>query len=101
MRIPSWRNRVNETFGFHADERVQQVHGDAVRVAYIAMAVATVPLGAYLQFGRQQPGAFWTSLVVLVLSLVVLGVRRVQFNGLGTGDERMVRQRQNVFAWGP
>jgi len=90
---------MNQSFGFHEDERIRQVHGSAVRAAYITMAAATVPLGAFQEYVLQQHGAVWVTLAILTASLAVLGVRRVQLNGLGAADERMIRARQSVFLW--
>ena len=51
MQKPAWLERMDRSFGFHEDDRVWQVQGSAVRAAYIAMAVVTMPFGAYLQYG--------------------------------------------------
>lgn len=99
MRKPAWLERADQAFGFHEDERVWQVQGSAVRAAYIAMAVATVPFGVFQEYVMQQRGAVWVALVILAASLAVLAVRRVQFGGLAPADERIVRARQSVFAW--
>ncbi len=31
MRKPAWLERMDQAFGFHEDEQVWQVHGNAVR----------------------------------------------------------------------
>lgn len=99
MRKPSWLERADRAFGFHEDERVLQVHGSAVRAAYIVMAVATVPFGAFQEYVLQQRGALWVTLAILASSLAMLAVRRVQLNGFGAADERMIRAWQSVFFW--
>jgi hypothetical protein len=99
MQTRSWLDRLNRAFGFHEDERMRQVHGNAVRAAYITMAMVTMPFGAYLQYGWEQRGALWASLTILVASLVVLAVRRVQVGGLAVADERVTRLQHSVFFW--
>lgn len=99
MRKLSWLERMDRSFGFHEDERVWQVHGNAVRAAYIAMAVATVPFGAFQEYVLQQRGAVAVSLLIFMASLLVLSVRRVQFGGRAPADERVIRSRQSMFLW--
>ncbi len=98
MCTPAWLDQMNLAFGFHEDEGARQVHGDAMRTASIAMAVATVPFGVFQEYALEQRGAVGHTRD-LIASLGVLGMCRVQLNGFGAADERLTRARQSVFAW--
>ncbi|MCG8346709.1 MAG: hypothetical protein MI924_02875 [Chloroflexales bacterium] len=90
-------DRLNRRVGLLDDERRRQAQGLAARNAYLTV-LGLALLASLYQTANGWPSApLWPVNLSIILSLVVLIVRRVSLVGIGLADERTRWLRARIF----